>query len=230
MDTQHREERGKEVSNAQVEESAKAAADIFQAADPVLVRSMFELIRLLVEEAGPVPAEKVASRLQLSHDEAATILQELRVRGAEFDEEGNFVGMGLTLVPTPHRYETNGRTFYTWCADDAIIFPAMFGQTAIIESPDPISGEYIRLTVTPEGVQRVEPTTAVVSRRFMGGTFHDVRGTVCNYGHLFASPETASEYAARHTGAGFEVSTADEAFRIGQLMLEQEPLKSVFGR
>jgi len=53
---------------------------------------------------------------------------------------------------------------------------------------------------------------------------------VCNYGHLFASPETASEYAARHTGAGLEVSTADEAFRIGQLMLEQEPLKSVFGR
>ena len=70
---QYREERGQEVSNAKVEESAKAAADIFQAADPVLVRSAFELIRPLLEEGGPVPAEKVASRLQISHDEA-TIL------------------------------------------------------------------------------------------------------------------------------------------------------------
>ena len=74
---QHREERGKEMSNAKVEESAKAAADIFQASDPVLVRSAFQLIRLLLEEGGPVSAEKVASRLQLSHDKAATILEEL---------------------------------------------------------------------------------------------------------------------------------------------------------
>ena len=227
---QHREERGKEVSNAKVEESAKAVADIFQAADPMLVRSAFQLIRLLLEEGGPVPAEKVASRLQVSHDKATTILKELRVRGAEFDEQGNFVGMGLTLIPTPHRYETNGRTFYTWCADDAIIFPAMFGRTAVIESPDPISGQYVRLTVTPEGVERVEPTTAVVSRRFVGGTFENVRGTLCQYGHLFASPETASEYDARHSGAGLEVSTVDEAFRIGQIMLEQQPLKSIFAR
>jgi len=213
-----------------LEESATAATDIFQAVDPILMHSMFQLIHLLLEEGNPVSAEKVASRLQISRDEATVILKELRVRGAEFDEQGNFVGMGLTLIPTPHRCETNGRTFYTWCADDAIIVPAMFGRTAVIESPDPISGEYVRLTVTPGGVERVEPATAVVSRRFVGGTFEDVRGTVCNYGHLFASPETASEYAARHSGARLEVSTADEAFRIGQIMSEQQPLKAIFAR
>jgi len=218
------------VSNPNLEESAKAAADMLQASDPVLVRSMFQLIHLLLEEGGPVSAEKIASSLQISPDEAATILKELHARGAEFDEEDNFVGMGLTLIPTPHRYETNGRTFYTWCADDAIFFPAMFGHTALIESPDPVSGENVRLTVTPKGVESVEPVTAVVSRRFVGGTFENVRGTVCHYGHLFVSPETASEYAARHSGAGLEVSTVDEAFRIGQIMSEQQPLKPVFAR
>ena len=70
------------MSNPNLEESAKAATDIFQAADPVVVRSMFQLIHLLLEAGNPVSAEKVASRLQISRVEATTILKELRVRGA----------------------------------------------------------------------------------------------------------------------------------------------------
>lgn len=89
-----------------------------------VVRFVFRLMRLLLEEGGPVSAERVASGSRISRDEATGILKELRAQGGEFDEEGNFVGFGLTLLPTPHRYEVDGRNFYTWCADDAIFFPA----------------------------------------------------------------------------------------------------------
>jgi alkylmercury lyase len=112
------------------------------------------------------------------------------------------VGFGLTLIPTPHRYEVDGRNFYTWSADDAMFFPAWFGHTAVIEFPDPIGGEKIRLTVTPEGVESVEPITAVVSRKYGGVDLENVRGTGCHYGHFFVSRKTASAYAALHAGLG----------------------------
>ena len=108
--------------------------------------------------------------------------------------------------------------------------PAWFGHIAVIESPDPISGEKVRLTVTPEGVESVEPTTAVVSRKYGEVDLENVRGTGCHYGHLFVSRKTASEFAALHAGLGLEVGTAEEAFRSGRIMSEQEPLKSILAR
>jgi hypothetical protein len=46
----------------------------------------------------------------------------------EYDEAGHIVGSGLTLRPTPHRFETGGKTLYTWCALDTLIFPAVLDQ------------------------------------------------------------------------------------------------------
>jgi hypothetical protein len=103
-------------------------------------------------------------------------------------------------------------------------------QTAVIESPDPISGEKVRLTVTPKGVESVEPTTAVVSMRYGDVDLENVRGTGCHYGHFCVSSKTPSEYAALHVGLGLGVGTAEEAFRIGQIMSEHEPLKSILAR
>ncbi len=36
----------------------------------------------------------------------------------EYDRHGRILGHGLTLVPTPHRFELAGQTLYTWCALD----------------------------------------------------------------------------------------------------------------
>lgn len=33
-----------------------------------------------------------------------------------YDEVGNIVGFGLSLVPTAHQFTVNGQTLYTWCA------------------------------------------------------------------------------------------------------------------
>jgi alkylmercury lyase len=214
------------MSNHKLQAIARAAAEVFRETNAVLVRSIFRLMRLLLD-GEPVSAERFASSAGIPGQEAREVLARLRSWGAEFDEEGNVVGAGLTLVPTPHRYEVDGHRFYTWCALDAIVFPLVFGHTATIASPDPVSGETIRLTIGPQKVVSYEPDSAVVSSRFAGFATEDVRGSICQYGHFFASRDTASAYTALHRGVPLAILAPEEAFRIGQLVLEEEPLKSI---
>ena len=151
----------------------------------------------LLANGCPVPPDEIAIRLQVTLD---TVISILRGFGAEFDKDGNIVGVGLTLVPTPHVYKANGRKLYTWCAVDALIFPVMLKHTAHIESPDPVSGDKIQVTVTPDGVQKVEPEGAVVSWVNSSVDLSNIRGSVCHYVHFFSSSETASKWIAEHTG------------------------------
>jgi alkylmercury lyase len=151
----------------------------------------------LLSNGCPVPPDEIALRLQVPPH---TVISILRGFGAEFDEEGNILGVGLTLVPTPHVYEVNGRKLYTWCAVDALLFPIMLKHTAHIESLDPISGDKIRVTVTPDGVHKVEPEAAVVSWVNSNVDPSNIRGSVCHYVYFFSSSETASKWIAEHPG------------------------------
>lgn len=212
------------MSNETLQELARAEA--FREIDPVLVRSIFHLMRLLLDGA-PVSAERFAASAGMSHAEAREVFDTLRGWGAEFDEAGHFVGAGLTLVPTPHRYAVDGRAFYTWCTGDAILFPLVYGHTATIASPDPVSGAPVRLTISPQGVESCAPEDAVVSSRSAGLATEDVRGSVCQYGHFFATRDSAAAYAAGHGGVPLAILTPQEAFRVAQLVAEEEPLKSI---
>jgi alkylmercury lyase len=161
----------------------------------------------LLANGCPVPPEEIAIRLQVTAD---TVLTTLRGFGAEFDKDGNIVGVGLTMVPTPHVYKANGRKLYTWCAVDALLFPVMLKHTAHIESLDPVSGDKIRVTVTPDGVQKVEPESAVVS--WVNSVDpSNIRGTVCHYVYFFSSSETASKWVVEHPGKTFY--PVNDAFR-----------------
>jgi len=64
----------------------------------------------------------------------------------EYDRHGRILGHGLTLVPTPHRFELAGQTLYTWCALDTLIFPTILGLPAQVQSPLP----HHRRTGAPE--------------------------------------------------------------------------------
>jgi alkylmercury lyase len=177
----------------------------------------------LLLEGQPVAPEQIASRLHVAREEVSTLLQ-----GAELDTEGNFVGFGLTLVPTRHSYQINGRQFYVWCAGDAITFPILHKASAVIASPDPISGETVRLIGTPAGAREVVPSTAVVSwvRSPEGSiTQETVRAAFCTFVHFFASVETAAQYVAPHPE--LVIVPIDDVFQIGKLLWEREPLKSM---
>jgi alkylmercury lyase len=174
----------------------------------------------LLLEGSPLSPERIAEELQPSQDEVSTIL-----RMAELDQDGNLVGLGLSLVPTPHSYQIDGRQLYTWCAADAIVFPIFLKTSAIIESPDPISGEKVRLMGTPEGARGVEPSTAVVS--WVPGTesLENIRSWFCNFTNFFTSVETASQYVSQHPG--LVIVPVDQVFQLGKLLWEREPYKSI---
>ena len=177
-------------------------------------------IHQLMLDGKPVSPDRIATHLGLTQDEVTVLL-----KGAELDQEGNVVGIGLSIVPTPHSYRIRNRQLYTWCAGDATFFPILHKSTAVIESPDPISGEKIRLTSTPEGVRDLDPVTAVVSWVPGREGYENVRTWLCNYTNFFTSAETASQYVAKHPG--MLIVPVDQVFRIGQLIWEREPYKSL---
>lgn len=180
------------------------------------------VLQNLLLEGQPVPLERIGSQLNVDPAEVPALIQ-----GAELDADGNFVGWGLTLVPTPHSYQVNGRQFYVWCAGDAITFPLLHQASAVIASRDPISGATIRLVGTPEGARDVVPSTTVVSWVRRPGatiTLDTVRAGFCNFTHFFASGDTASQYVQAHPE--LVIVPVDDVFQIGKLLWEREPFKS----
>lgn len=202
---------------------------VLQETDSDLVRAIFLLLHLLLD-GKPVSADRFADFVGLSHAEVEALFAGLRAWGAEFDEAGNFVGAGMTLIPTPHRYEVNGRRFFTWCAPDTLFFPLMLGHTAAIESTDPVSYERILATISPRGVEHIEPPTAVLTSR-RGGDASDVRGSICQFGHYFTSRTSAAEYVARHGGAAggvpLVILSPPEAFDNAQALADLEPFRDI---
>src|SRR5215207_1251581 len=166
--------------------------------DQVQRRIIAKTLELLANGC-PVHPEEIAILAQTSPEK---VLSTLHSFGAEFDKEGNVLGFGLTLVPTPHVYEANEHKLYTWCAVDALLFPVMLGHAAQIESCDPVTGEKVQVNVSPDGVQKVKPESAVVSW-VNAIDLSNIRGSGCQHVHFFASSESASKWIAEHTGKTF---------------------------
>ncbi len=131
----------------------------------------------------------------------------------EYDEAGRIVGSGITLRPTPHHFEVDGRQLYTWCALDTLIFPALLGRPARVTSPCHTTGTPVHLTVAPDKVARVEPATAVVSL-VTPEDLTSIRSAFCNQVHFFASPAAAEPWLAQHPGA--TVLPVEQAFELGR--------------
>ncbi len=131
----------------------------------------------------------------------------------EYDEDGRILGTGLTLRPTPHRFEVDGNQLYTWCALDTLIFPLVLDRPARVSSPCHATGAPISLTVHPDKVTALDPVTTVVSLRTPqeGST---IRPGFCNQVHFFASADTARPWLDQHPGAG--VLPVAAAFELGR--------------
>jgi alkylmercury lyase len=135
----------------------------------------------------------------------------------EWDEQGRIVGLGLTLHPTPHRLELEGRTLFAWCALDALLFPVLLGRPASIESPCRGTGDSVIIRVTPAGIEMVEPPSAVVSI-VAARDLVNIRSVGCNNTHFFSSPMAAYRWLERHPEA--IILSAEDAFRLGRLIAE----------
>jgi alkylmercury lyase len=181
-----------------------------------LVRVMRELGqgRLLPKER----VDQIIGNLGIAREDAYRFLREV----AERDASGEVFGiMGLSLNDTPHRFYVNGARMFTWCAGDALFVPAVLGQTATVESKSPVSGERLRLKVSPQGVEEVHPVGAVVSIVIVDpdqtnmGSVEAIWGTFCRHTFFFAAREKAKRWAAGRDD--IEILSVEEAYQLVRL-------------
>ena len=156
------------------------------------------LWRELATTGQPVDPERLAALADLAgmpRDEAVAVLREA---GAEWDPSGErLLGQGVTLVRTPHRYDTSGHTVWTWCAADLLELPVVVGEPARIESLCATTGDPIRVQLTPAGVDKVEPAGAVTSIVTRAPeSLGAVRTAVCEQQNFYRDSDVAAGWLA----------------------------------
>lgn len=159
----------------------------------------------------PVSRSVLAAALSCSDEKVSEFLG--LAPSVEFDDAGCVVGAGLTLRETPHVFEVDGQRLYTWCALDALMFPALIGRTAHVISPCVSTGVPVRLFVAPDGVLDVEPQEAVVSL-VLPDASPDIRSAFCIHVNFFASAMAAQSWLLDNPDGS--VLSVEEAFRVGQ--------------
>lgn len=174
-------------------------AAVLPALDPSQQRLALITYRAL-GEGRPVSPETLADRADVPLAEVTAYLNQRLTQ--QRDEQSRVVGFGgLTLTPTSHILELDGRTLYAWCALDALFLPELLGRPARIASTCPQTGETITLRVDANGVHDLAPQDAVLSlcgtERFDPG---DVIASFCCLIHFFASEEAARGWTARKEG------------------------------
>jgi alkylmercury lyase len=171
----------------------------------------------LLAEGQPVPLDRIAATISRPVAEVEAALR--RQPGTDWDERGRLVGFGVTLRPTPHRLTfDDGRTVFTWCASDSLVVPAIVGRPVTLESPCAATGRPIRVRVTPERVESVDPPTAVVSM-VRPDRVDDIRGEVCSLGSFAVSEDAAAEWLAAHPEG--MVHSVSEDFRLHREVAER---------
>lgn len=133
------------------------------------------------------------------------------------DESGGIVvAYPFSGRPTPHRVFLDDREVFAMCAIDALGTAPMLGRPVEVVSTDPVGGEEIRVSLSPNGSASWQPEQAVVvtGRACDGEAF---RGC-CQILNVFASPENADRYLRRRTGvSGFQISIP-QAIESGRLI------------
>jgi alkylmercury lyase len=132
------------------------------------------------------------------------------------DAQGRVLGFGgLAAAPMHHRFEVNGRQLWTWCAWDSLFVPEILGRSAHVTSPDPETKELVRLTVTPQRIEAVEPRDAVISfispdADVFGTSAANIMAKFCHYIFFFASRTSGERWIAKRSGTF--LCTLDDAF------------------
>lgn len=152
------------------------------------------LVRLIAE-GRPVELTELAERSGLPVDRLTSWLR--AQPGTDWDEQGRLVGFGLTQRRTAHRFTVEGRELFTFCAADTLLFVPILGSPVRVESTCPATGQLIRVELAPDRVLDLNPDGAVLSQPALCPTT-DIRASICDHGHFFASPGAAEPWRRAH--------------------------------
>lgn len=192
-----------------VERALKTVAPIYRtsAVDGDEIGALTQAVYEQLIEMEPAKAEELSRQSGLSLSRTRELLDYL---GAERNDRGQVIGLGLTLEPTAHEYRAEGQTVYTWCGPDALLYPSLLNHTAEVRSADPTNGQAIELRVSPRGVESVRPESTRVTW-MRDADPDDVRGSFCRGSRFFATEETAENWAKSRDGV--EILSVEEAAR-----------------
>lgn len=197
-----------------IEELLKSFPDEFLGLGKMEQRVSLQLYRMLAQ-GRPVARKTLAAALNLSGDVVSNILRGWP--GVYHDEDQNIIGYwGLALPEMDHRFEINGRTLYTWCAWDSLFIPELLHQIARVNSMCPNTGEEIRLTITPHGIEHRHPASTVMS--FVKPDAAKIRQDVilhfCKYVYFFSSADEATRWVTNNPGT--LVLSLETAYELGR--------------
>jgi alkylmercury lyase len=194
-----------------LDELAASIVNAFPSLNVFEQRLSLELYRLLA--AGePVSRDLLAGRLQARIELVDRTLDAWP--GVFSDGQRRIVGYwGLSIATAytgPHHLIIDGRGLSAWCAWDTIFLPQLLGKRVEVESTSPPPAGTVKLTVTPAGVEHVEPADVHVSFLVPDatGVRKDIVSTFCHYIHFFPSRQAGEAWAAQHPGT-FILSVTD---------------------
>jgi alkylmercury lyase len=163
------------------------------------IRAMAALLPLLAR-SGEVAREDAAMALGCSERDLDELLASLSFR-VERDARGRIIGAGLTSIPTQHRFRVYGYDRYVWCALDTLLFPAMLGTNAEVESTCAVSGDPIRFVAAAGRVQGVSPAAPQVILVPPSACCADLRTEFCDEVVFAKDPDHAARYVATRSQA-----------------------------
>ena len=136
------------------------------------------------------------------------------------DREGRVLGFGgLSTAPMHHRFEVDRRELWTWCAWDSLFIPKILGRTARVASPDPEGGELVRLVVSPNGIESVEPPEVVISlirsdAQLFGTSAANLMAKFCHFIFFFSSQASGEQWVEKNPGTF--LYSVDDAFALAK--------------
>jgi len=145
----------------------------------------------------PVTSATLQASLQVNQYELEQRLAQFP--DVEFDRVGNIVGLGVSMVPTSHRFQIGGKLLYTWCAFDTVLLPPFLSVEAQVQSTCPVTSQTITFIATYEGtVLDLFPAGSVMSLIVPANRGDCTRATFCQQSLLFQSEQAAATFLADH--------------------------------
>lgn len=185
---------------------------------PSSQRPVRKLLTRLLLEGHPVALAQLARAMHASVEEITAVLQ--AIPELEYDERGDIVGKGLTLIPTAHQFHVNHHPLFTWCAWDTLYFPVLLKVSAQVISQCAVTASTIRFTATPEQIDGLDSQAAMISLVINDATAcsTNVREAFCCYSHFFASPQAAASWQQAHPSA--LLLSVEEAYQVGKFVVQ----------
>src|SRR5258708_3998069 len=138
---------------------------------------------LLLQGSGPVSPERLATAMHWTRSEVEAFLH----------------SSGLVIEASGNIQTVAG----SGCALDTLLFSMLTGRSTRVVSTCPATGKEIRLTVTPQGIEDLDPKAAVLSLRLpsLETSASNAGETICSYGLFFVDREYASTWPGLHPEA-----------------------------